>query len=305
MNRGAHAVAALSGEPGIASAPAPRASPRIAPVAASRLVTGLSRASCRDASGLAVLMSTGRRAGLPGLSRPAAPAPPAGQGRAHHRPGPSDRHLLPAAAVGCRVSRIPGIGQPGHQSRSREWTAARLVGPGDTPGCLVGCPGLFPGPRPTRQSGLQVMFLWRGREGSLGVGCSRIARGRRGGCLLVTSTPCPAGHGCITGARPSCSRQRPRECAAAGGPCAAEAQLPDPCSCRPTGRACSPPQASSWERCVTSRRRRCRPGSTSRRCTGSTRRRYGCATAGGSALVSTARSPRWPLRSDAAAATRR
>jgi len=32
------------------------------------------------------------------------------------------------------------------------------------------------------------MFLWRGREGSLGVGCSRIARGRRGGCLLVTST---------------------------------------------------------------------------------------------------------------------
>jgi hypothetical protein len=73
--------------------------------------------------------------------------------------------------------------------------------------------------------------------------------------------------------------------------------------------ACSPPQASSWARCVTSRRRRCRPGSTSRRCTGSTRRRYGCATAGGWALVSpavsAARSPRSPLRSDAAAATRR
>jgi hypothetical protein len=76
MNRGAHAVAALSGEPGIASAPAPRASPGLLPVAASRLVTGLSRASCRDASGLPVLMSTGRRAGLPGLSRPAAPASP-------------------------------------------------------------------------------------------------------------------------------------------------------------------------------------------------------------------------------------
>ena len=73
MNRGAHAVAALSGEPGIAAAPAPRASPGLLPVAASRR---LSRASCRDASGLAVLMSTGRRAGLPGLSRPAAPAPP-------------------------------------------------------------------------------------------------------------------------------------------------------------------------------------------------------------------------------------
>ena len=51
-------------------------SPGLLPVAGSRLVTGLSRASCRDASGLAVLMSTGRRAGLPGLSRPAAPAPP-------------------------------------------------------------------------------------------------------------------------------------------------------------------------------------------------------------------------------------
>jgi hypothetical protein len=49
--------------------------PGLLPVAASRLVTGLSRASCRDASGLAVLMSTGRRAGLPGLSRPAAPGP--------------------------------------------------------------------------------------------------------------------------------------------------------------------------------------------------------------------------------------
>src|SRR5271165_2062180 len=50
-------------------------------------------------------------------------------------------------------------------------------------------------------------------------------------------------------------------------------------------------------------------GQHARPCTGSTRRRYGCATAGGSALVSpavsTARSPWSPLRSDAAAATRR
>jgi phospholipase C len=60
MNRGAHAVAALSGEPGIAS-PLPREHPPgFLPVAASRLVTGLYRASCRDASGLAVLMSTRR-----------------------------------------------------------------------------------------------------------------------------------------------------------------------------------------------------------------------------------------------------
>ena len=57
------------------SRPCPASIPRIAPRCRQPL-TGLSRASCRDASGLAVLMSTGRRAGLPGLSRPAAPAPP-------------------------------------------------------------------------------------------------------------------------------------------------------------------------------------------------------------------------------------
>ena len=63
------------------------------------------------------------------------------------------------------------------------------------------------------------------------------------------------------------------------------------------------------QRCATSRRRRCRPGGTSRRCTASTRRRYRPATVGGSPpvspAVSTARSPRPPRRSNAAAATRR
>jgi hypothetical protein len=126
MNRGAHAVAALSGEPGIASAPAPRAFPRIAPVAASRLVTGLSRASCRDASGLGVLMSTGRRAGLPGLSRPAAPAPPLARLVRITGPGRQidifSHRQLQRWAAGYREHR--GLGQAGHQSRSREWTAA-------------------------------------------------------------------------------------------------------------------------------------------------------------------------------------
>jgi hypothetical protein len=41
-------------------------------------------------------------------------------------------------AAGYREHRRSG--QLGHQSRSREWTAARQMGPGDTPGCLVGCP---------------------------------------------------------------------------------------------------------------------------------------------------------------------
>ena len=131
MNRGAHAIAALSGEPGIAAAPAPRASPGLLPVAASRLVTGLSRASCRDASGLAVLMSTGRRAGLPGLS--AAPAPPAGQGRVHHRPGPSDRHLLPPPAAANPAARSAALAARMTASRpGRVWglVASQAAGRG-------------------------------------------------------------------------------------------------------------------------------------------------------------------------------
>ena len=68
-------IAALSGELDIACAPALRekllGSLRLA---ASRLVIDLSRVSYADASGLAVLVGTGRRAGLlGGFSRLAAP----------------------------------------------------------------------------------------------------------------------------------------------------------------------------------------------------------------------------------------
>ena len=62
-----YVIAALSGEPGIACAPARREKlPGLLRPAASRLVTGLSRVSYAGASGLAVLVGTGRRAGLPG-----------------------------------------------------------------------------------------------------------------------------------------------------------------------------------------------------------------------------------------------
>ena len=171
MNPGAPAIAALSGEPGIASVPAPRAlPPDCSPVAVSRPVTGLSRASCRDASGLAVLMSTGRRAGLPGLSRRPRPRPRwPGQALAHHRPGPPGRHLLPppAAAVGCRVSRTPG----GWASQGTSHARGNGRPPGRwAPGCLVGCPACSLGRGQRAAFGLQAMFLWRGREGSLGVG---------------------------------------------------------------------------------------------------------------------------------------
>jgi hypothetical protein len=130
MNRGARAVAALSGEPGIPSAPAPRASPRIAPRCRQPARHRPVLASCRDASGLAVLMSTGRRAGLPGLSRPAAPAPPLARLVRITGPGRQidifSHRQLQRWAAGYREHQ--GLGQPGRQSRSREWTAARQVG---------------------------------------------------------------------------------------------------------------------------------------------------------------------------------
>jgi anti-sigma B factor antagonist len=71
-----YVIAALSGERGIARAAALREKfPGLLRRAASRLVTGLSGVSYADASGLAVLTGTGRRAGLRGgFLRLAAPA---------------------------------------------------------------------------------------------------------------------------------------------------------------------------------------------------------------------------------------
>ena len=70
-----YVIAALSGERGIARAAALREKfPGLLRRAASRLVTGLSGVSYADASGLAVLTGTGRRAGLlGGFLRLAAP----------------------------------------------------------------------------------------------------------------------------------------------------------------------------------------------------------------------------------------
>jgi anti-anti-sigma factor len=72
-----HVIAALSGEPDIASAPALREQLQgLLRPAASRLVINLSAVRYADASGLAVLVGTGRRARLHGgFVRLAAPAP--------------------------------------------------------------------------------------------------------------------------------------------------------------------------------------------------------------------------------------
>jgi anti-sigma B factor antagonist len=75
-DRGGYAIAALSGDLGIASAPALREQLRSLLRAASHLIIDLSAVEHADASGLAVLVSSGHRARLLGGSlRLAAPSP--------------------------------------------------------------------------------------------------------------------------------------------------------------------------------------------------------------------------------------
>jgi hypothetical protein len=242
--------------PGIASVPAPRESPPdCSPGAGRRLVTGPSRASCRDASGLAVLMSTGRRAGLPGLSRPAAPAPPVarllritGPGRqidifSHCQAAITGLAGWPARAwrlirvagriaarqprrdsqlpaVGCRVSRTQGVGPARAPSRPRGWTAARQMGPVDTPGCLVGCPACSPGRGQRAGVGFRLCSCGEAAKAAWALDAPGLPEAAR---VRLPPADLDSGSGrarCITSAAEPCSRQRPGECAAAGGLCA-------------------------------------------------------------------------------------
>jgi hypothetical protein len=187
-------------------------------VAVSRLVTGLSRASCRDASGLAVLMSTGRRAGRPGLSRPGVPAPrwpgscasPAPAVRSISSPTVSCSGGLPDIAntggwASQGTSHARGNGRPpGRWARvaHRTWSDALACSRGRGQRARVG---------------FRLCSCGEAAKAAWALDAPGLPEAARCGCLPVTSTPCPAGHGCITGARPSCSRQRPGECAAAGG----------------------------------------------------------------------------------------
>jgi len=75
-DRGGYAIAALSGDLGIASAPALREQLRSLLRAASQLIIDLSAVEHADASGLAILVRSGHRARLLGGSlRLAAPSP--------------------------------------------------------------------------------------------------------------------------------------------------------------------------------------------------------------------------------------
>ena len=139
---GAHTIAALSGELGIECAPALREQLLgLLRPAASRLVIDLSRVSYADASGLAVLVGTGRRAGLlGGYMRLAAPAP-------------GVANVLRITGLHLRLDIFPtvqaAITSPGRGQRPPGGEADTDIAAGTcTPGPRAGRPG-GTGTRPT------------------------------------------------------------------------------------------------------------------------------------------------------------
>jgi anti-sigma B factor antagonist len=106
-DRGGYVIAALSGDLGIASAPALRGQLLSLLRAASHLIIDLSAVEHADASGLAVLVGSGRRARLLGGSlRLAAPSPEAA--RVLSATG-LNRHLDIFPTVQAAITGQPGL----------------------------------------------------------------------------------------------------------------------------------------------------------------------------------------------------
>jgi anti-sigma B factor antagonist len=132
-NRGGYVIVALSGKLGIASAPALREQLLSLLRAASHLIIDLSAVEHADASGLSVLVGSGRRARLLGGSlRLAAPSPEAA--RALSATGIS-RHLDIFPTVRAAISgqpRLPGLVLPPATVPARGHIDDSLAGRGRT-----------------------------------------------------------------------------------------------------------------------------------------------------------------------------
>ena len=119
-DRGGYAIAALTGDLGIASAPALREQLRSLLRAASQLIIDLSAVEHADASGLAVLVGSGHRARLLGGSlRLAAPSPEVAR-------------VLSATGMNQHLDIFPTVraaitGQPGCPKRSSRRQLSRLA----------------------------------------------------------------------------------------------------------------------------------------------------------------------------------
>jgi len=116
-DRGGHVVAVLSGELGVAAAPALREQLRSLLRAASHLIIDLSAVRHADAAGLAVLVGTGHRARLLGGSlRLAAPSPEV-------------TRVLSATGIGRHLDIFATVQEAitGQPERSPRWPPAPLA----------------------------------------------------------------------------------------------------------------------------------------------------------------------------------
>jgi anti-anti-sigma factor len=201
-------IAELTGELDIASAPALREQllSMLRP-GSSRLVIDLSKVSFCDASGLAVLVSTGRRARLlGGFLRLAAVSPQAG--RVLNITG-LNRHLatfptVQAAATGAQAARQgkAGAAATGRAARAHPWPANRHTGPAPVPAdagelrgavaALLACADAWHDADPSRRFTPALRAMARARAGIDDTALDTAARSLLSALARHPLTPSPA-----------------------------------------------------------------------------------------------------------------
>jgi anti-sigma B factor antagonist len=201
-------IAELTGELDVASAPALRDQLlSLLRPGSSQLVVDLSRVSFCDASGLAVLVSTGRRARLlGGFLRLAAVSPQAG--RVLNITG-LHRHLaifptVQAAATGAQAAQhgTAGAAARGRAARAHPGPAHRPTGPSPAPAdagdlrgavaALLACADAWHDADPRRRFTPALRAMARARDGTDDTALDRAARSLLSALARHPLTPSPA-----------------------------------------------------------------------------------------------------------------
>jgi anti-sigma B factor antagonist len=199
-------IAELTGELDIASAPALRDQLlNLLRPGSSRLVVDLSRVSFCDASGLAVLVSTARRARLlGGFLRVAAASPQVGH--VLNITG-LDRHLanfpsVQAAATGAQPAQQPGAAVRGRAARAYPRSAHMPTGPPSLPAnsgelrgavaALLACADAWHDADPKRRFTPALRAMARARDGTDDTALNTAARSLLSALARHPLTPSPA-----------------------------------------------------------------------------------------------------------------
>jgi anti-sigma B factor antagonist len=201
-------IAELTGELDIASAPALREQLlSLLRPGSSRLVLDLSRVSFCDASGLAVLVNTARRARLlGGFLRLAAVSPQAGQvltitGLHRHL---ASFPTVQAAATGTQAAQHPKSGAAAREraARAHPRRANRRTGPPPVPAdagelrgavaALLACADAWHDADPSRQFTPALRAMDRARHGTDDTALDTAARSLLSALARHPLTPCPA-----------------------------------------------------------------------------------------------------------------